>query len=86
MFDFSRGRSGRKLRFSNDYLKIGLYQLCNEKGWLFEMWVKENPICYERYWTECFFKNKQMKTCSSAELCYNKYLNSVSSRNQNDKE
>lgn len=78
MFDFSRERSGRKLRFSN--------QLRNEKGWLFETWVKENPICYERYWTECFFKNKQMESCSSAELCYNKYLNSVSSRNQNDKE
>jgi hypothetical protein len=85
MPDFSVGRSGLKLRFPNDYLKISLYQVHNENGWLFETWVKENPICYERNWTECFFKNKQMKSCLSAELCYNKYLNGLSPRNQNDK-
>jgi hypothetical protein len=80
MPDYSKGRSGHKLRFSNDYLKLALYPVCNDKGWLFETWVKENPICYERYWTECFFKNRQIKFCPSAEICYNKYLNSLSSK------
>jgi hypothetical protein len=82
MPDYTKGRSGQKLRFPSDHLKMSLYQMNNDLGWLFETWVKENPICYERNWNECFFKNKQMKSCSSAELCYNKYLNSLSPGNQ----
>jgi len=83
MPDYSKGRLGHKIRFYVDQLKISLYSMQNDKGWLFESWVKDNPICYERYWTECFFKGKQIKTCISAELCYNKYLNSINPSNQN---
>lgn len=77
MPDYSIGRSGKKLRFANDRIKISLYRMKNDKGWLFEEWVNENPICYEQRWTECFFKNKCMKTCAFAELCYNKHLNGI---------
>jgi hypothetical protein len=75
--DFTKGRSGQKLRFSTDRIKKSLYQMHNDKGWLFETWVNENPICYERYWTECFFANRTMKTCAKAEICYNQYLNNT---------
>ena len=77
MPDYSKGRSGQKLRFSADRIKISLYELRNNNNWLFENWINDNPICYERYWTECFFKGRQMKTCLSAEICYNKYLNGI---------
>ena len=83
MPDYSKGRSGQKLRFPVDRIKLNLYPMKNAKEWLFETWVKDNPICYERFWTECFFKEKEIKSCPSAELCYHKYLNSTSPRNQN---
>ena len=75
MPDYAVGRSGQKLRFPNDRLKKCLYGVKNSDGRLFEDWVSENSVCYEQRWTECFFKNKCMKSCVSAELCYNKYLN-----------
>jgi len=81
MPDYTIGRSGQKLRFPQDRQKEKLYKMHNDKGWLFETWVKDNSICYERYWTECFFKGKVMKSCPSAELCYNKYLNKISLKN-----
>jgi hypothetical protein len=83
MPDYSKGRFGQKLRFPSDDLKLKLYRMHNDEGWTFEAWIRENPICYARKWTECFFKNKRMKSCPSAELCYNKYLNSLSPSNQN---
>jgi len=81
MPDYSKGRSGQKLRFPNDWVKRSLYQIRNADGLLFETWVNENPICYERHWTECFLKGLRMKSCASAEICYNKYLNGGSFRN-----
>ena len=83
MPDYSKGRLGQKIRFPVDQLRISLYSMRNDKGWLFETWVKDNPICYECRWTECFFKGKKIKTCPSAELCYNKYFNSANPRNPN---
>jgi len=77
MPDYSKGRSGQKLRFPNDWIKKSLYEMRNDKGWLFEEWVNENPICYEQRWTECFFSHKRMASCPSAELCYNKHLNGI---------
>jgi len=82
MPDFSVGRSGRKLRFLSGWVKQALFPVENNRGWQFESWVRENPICYERYWTECFFKGKRMPSCPSAELCYNKYLNGTFTRNE----